>query len=342
MRRMWGAVASSISAVLLSASTPIQTPPPTSHGQQQVYHPEKIEQLQQKIVTELARNRIPLPSIIALDGKEPGFFGWVDRASIATNNFLFGMFEHTTNEGAESSQSVIGVAPDGDIREFLRQKPFGNHYFNYLDVHFEQAQEAIGVHETAHYVDRQLSLSDNIYAKAVLKLDLNKTDPSLIKPADDITPLLKVNIRERVADASAALYMLSNFRDGKITAAIMQWRDSMPEPTHYSASTISATLDAFKNNPRMHMDIVETTKMAASIVTAQIPQIIEEQRAVMAVVAHSKNLEPSEIKPVSANEIKNISRLKKPAVHFLNWRVFLTGLATLISVYPNHMTLSTI
>jgi hypothetical protein len=82
-------------------------------------------------------------------------------------------------------------------------------------------------------------------------------------------------IYERLADASAVLYSLSNYND---TAAIKAYYDgivnltdavSFSDRVHDTSSSINAAVDAFDKSPRKGMSVVETTKWAAQTIKNQ-------------------------------------------------------------------------
>ena len=84
-----------------------------------------------------------------------------------------------------------------------------------------------------------------------------------------------IQIYERLADASAVLYSLSNYND---TAAIKAYYNgivkltdamSFSDRVHDTSSSINAALDAFDKSPRKGISIVETTKWAAEIIKNQ-------------------------------------------------------------------------
>ena len=79
--------------------------------------------------------------------------------------------------------------------------------------------------------------------------------------------LLAINVNERLADAAATLYILSNYGDGRdLIKMVENYRNSSSEPSHYTASTISKAVEAFDAHPRHHLSIVEATDMAADII----------------------------------------------------------------------------
>jgi uncharacterized iron-regulated protein len=81
-------------------------------------------------------------------------------------------------------------------------------------------------------------------------------------------------IRERIADASAALYILSNYGDTPETRAflreVIDLRSAYFEDViHDTASSLQGALDAFSNHPAKELSIVKTTAKAAEIIKSQ-------------------------------------------------------------------------
>lgn len=89
-----------------------------------------------------------------------------------------------------------------------------------------------------------------------------------------VASVMAVQIQERIADASATLYILSNYTD--TPRALKYVRDySLFRQAHYmdtvhdTSSSIEAAITAFKRHPIKGLSIVQTTQLASKIIKAQ-------------------------------------------------------------------------
>lgn len=113
------------------------------------------------------------------------------------------------------------------------------------------------LHETAHYVNARKGFSTEI-AKEI---------ESKERVANNEKSLLEINVNERIADATATLYILSNYEDGQsLITMVENFRNASSEPSHYTASTIAKAVEAYQANPHKGISIVEATAIAADII----------------------------------------------------------------------------
>lgn len=137
------------------------------------------------------------------------------------------------------------------------------------------AQIFNALHETAHYVDHQSGwLSSKVLAKLEDHADHEYREFGNPKPLLD-----QENIRERLADTAAALYIMSNFENQNELKEFILFkaasRGAYPQPAHYhyfdhdTMSSTMAGIKAFNKNQRLGISIVEATQWAAEIIAKQ-------------------------------------------------------------------------
>ena len=124
----------------------------------------------------------------------------------------------------------------------------------------------IALHEVTHYVSYRFRFDETVSRLASADASEGAVD--------------RANVRERIADAGAALYLLSNFSDrAEIDAELQARADVLKarvfDPGHDTLSSIFAARDAFDAAPRHGLSIVETTRWAAAIVARQPAQALD-------------------------------------------------------------------
>jgi hypothetical protein len=159
-------------------------------------------------------------------------------------------------------------------------------------------QVFIALHETSHFVAASLGLNGQVL-KAMMR-----NDPVPLKGA--MRDGLEANARERLADTAASLYFLSNYRDADTVKAFQDFRQAIPEPTHYTTSSIAAAQTAFVSHPRYGMSIVDAGKWAAQIISSQHGLVHEY---LMANKHHEAMLEL----PVEESAVAKHGRQEKPS-----------------------------
>ncbi|MDP9128154.1 MAG: hypothetical protein M3N08_07850 [Pseudomonadota bacterium] len=171
-----------------------------------------------------------------------------------------------------------------------------------LQNSFNAWRAFVALHETAHYVALHTKIDGYNDLNHYVFNKVNKVeglDDSLYRSAPTLVPKdvpsfvaqqILTNLPERIADASAALYILSNCADpaknqsfleditdfrraaylgGDALAGIQSgtWVSSWGR--HNTASSLQTALKNFRHDGRPGMTIVETTELAARLVVAQ-------------------------------------------------------------------------
>jgi hypothetical protein len=136
----------------------------------------------------------------------------------------------------------------------------------------------VGLHEAAHYASFRLGLDQSAYAAVKRKIDAYNASPG-VEPAYKVQVSFQ-NVREDVADASAILYIYSNYDDVAANDAEAQAKADMRvsaffDSEHETSNAIAAARAAFLRNPRRGLSIVETTRLAAEIVTNEPAQDLD-------------------------------------------------------------------
>lgn len=182
-----------------------------------------------------------------------------------------------------------------------------------------QLDTFIALHECAHYVTYNMNLDgkvakgnldtndevfDNInqissqsipsYGNSLKKGLQNATsgeEKAALQDKLTVARGVASYVPDRIADASASLYMLSNTNNPERTEAFLKHWEAFRNTTftdlaHDTSSSIEAAIEEFKQNPRKNMSIVETTKLAAQIVSSQ-----SDLQLSTAEMAHEMNLQ---------------------------------------------------
>jgi len=182
-----------------------------------------------------------------------------------------GQAAYDTNTDANS---VTGISRDGDVRyemvRHLEKSPYSGACTSLFEQNFEGFRNMVALHEMSHYIDTKLGLAHAIVSDLTKYIDVDGQNDYHGRD-----PIFVVNIRERIADASAVIYILSNYAGTPLATQLVDWRQANLEGTHFTSSTVSLAIDHFKENPRAGMTLVETTKMAADIISGQ-PKLWKE------------------------------------------------------------------
>jgi len=131
-------------------------------------------------------------------------------------------------------------------------------------------QVEVALHEVAHYVSFRLGLDPLAYVKVKKEADARNLDP-VTQPEDRVLVTYN-NINEDISDASAVLYIYSNFGDAAVDDAEAQAKADMRlaeyfDWEHETSGAILAARNAFLRDPKYGLGIVETTRWAARLVT---------------------------------------------------------------------------
>ena len=132
-------------------------------------------------------------------------------------------------------------------------------------------QVEVALHEVAHYVSFRLGLDPLAYGKARQEVDAYNRAPST-QPESRVLVTYN-NVNEDISDASAILYIYSNFKDVAVDDAEAQAKADMRvaeyfDSEHETSGAIMAARKAFLRAPRYGLSIVETTRWAARLVTS--------------------------------------------------------------------------
>ncbi len=136
----------------------------------------------------------------------------------------------------------------------------------------------VGLHEAAHFVSFRLRLDRSAYAAVRRTIDAYNADPA-ISQAYKVNVSFQ-NVREDIADASAILYIYSNYRDVAANDAEAQAKADMRvseffDSEHETSKSIAAARAAFLSHPQYGLTIVETTQAAADIVMNEPVQYLD-------------------------------------------------------------------
>jgi hypothetical protein len=177
--------------------------------------------------------------------------------------------------------SITGFARDGDERYIMRRDlempPYSGSCHSIIDRDFDAYRVVEEVHEFTHYVVNRMGLSEKTLQKVLTNETLRgETRPDLNSFAE--IDLMRDNIEERIADASAVLYIKSNYGSSAPLDQMPDWRQteiSAHTPDHFTSSSIAVALADFGRNPVRGMTIIEAVQRATDIVAAQ-PELWEE------------------------------------------------------------------
>ena len=127
----------------------------------------------------------------------------------------------------------------------------------------------VALHEVTHYVSLRLGLDPLAYGKLKQEADAYNLDPAT-PPASRVLVNYN-NVNEDISDASAVLYIYSNFRDTVVNDAEAQAKSDMRiaeylDWEHDTSGAITAARKAFLRKPIYGLGIVETTRWAARLV----------------------------------------------------------------------------
>ena len=127
----------------------------------------------------------------------------------------------------------------------------------------------VALHEAAHYVAYRLEIAPPAYASVKRTVD-DYNHAHAAQPQTEVRVTYN-NVREDISDASAVLYIYSNFRDVAVNDAEARAKADMRvaeyfDWEHETSGSIAAARKAFLRRPRYGLSIVETTRWAASLV----------------------------------------------------------------------------
>jgi len=129
----------------------------------------------------------------------------------------------------------------------------------------------VALHEAAHYVSYRLGVDPPAYASLKRKADAYNS-ASATRSEDRILVTYN-NINEDISDASAILYIYSNFKSTAVNDAEAQAKADMRVAEyfdwgHETSGSIAGARNAFLRSPRHGLTIVQTTQWAARLVTS--------------------------------------------------------------------------
>jgi hypothetical protein len=127
----------------------------------------------------------------------------------------------------------------------------------------------VALHEVTHYVSLRLGLDPLAYGTLKRRADAYDRDPST--PPESRVLVTYNNVNEDISDASAVLYIYSNYRDTAVNDAEAQAKADMRvaeylDWEHDTSGAIAAARKAFLRDPKHGLSVVETTRWAARLV----------------------------------------------------------------------------
>lgn len=245
--------------------------------------PEKLKASLLKQITDAG---LPKPDVMELYPAK----GWKDPTGYAerNSNGYTNKRGIVGNTDRNFSQDILSSLNDG----FPNQPKCGSHAFVTGDNAYNTYD---ALHETTHYIAYNMVDANGADLNWYLFSAVNAISPPQ-KPYDyasalrtqwghskDMNTFIKLTVAkntyiqlyERLADAGAVLYSLSNYND---TAAIKAYYNgivnltdamSFSDRVHDTSSSINAVVDTFDKSPRKGLSIVETTQWAAQIIKNQ-------------------------------------------------------------------------
>ena len=220
--------------------------------------------LEKDIKRDLRNADIPLPFYMNLFPSFPKSPEIINtRVSIRV---IFGAGPHW---GTEKKRQMT-QAYNGGVFKTLRVFP--ENYFKRPLSPLERIASA--VHEVMHHVDLSKRMTGGI-------IDAAKTMPQDPK----IKALFFGNIAERIADAGATLYLLSNVSDLKRAGWVVQKREDdrrvCADATHYTVSSIESAVAWFQARPMQGLGVYEAALFARQFVAAEANEIADQFPAVV-------------------------------------------------------------
>jgi hypothetical protein len=136
----------------------------------------------------------------------------------------------------------------------------------------------VALHEAAHYTSYRLGLEPSAYRAVKQKIDAYNR--GLASHPEYQTFVSYNNVREDIADASAILYIYSNFANVAVNDTEARAKADMRVAEyfdwgHETSASIMAARAAFLRAPKHGLTIIETTRWAASLVTSLPPATID-------------------------------------------------------------------
>jgi len=135
----------------------------------------------------------------------------------------------------------------------------------------------VALHEAAHYVSQRLGLGPEAYEPVKQRVD--DYNRAHVDHPESQVQVTYNNVREDISDASAILYIYSNYRDVAGDDAEAQAKADMRVADyfdwgHETSGAIMAARSAFLRDPKYGLTITQTTQWAAKVVAeAPLPAI---------------------------------------------------------------------
>ena len=178
---------------------------------------------------------------------------------------------------------LVGIARQGEMREFMT-KPLNVTYQCALNEvvdpgFFENLRILDYIHEVAHRVSSQRHLTDAINKELDNTLDehFSKIKNANAHAIQAIKADIAANINERQADATVAIYVMSNLP--QFTKELEYFRDRrvvevLKVHDHNTGNSINAAMTAFANAPRPNLSLIEAAEWAQHILKEQKETLI--------------------------------------------------------------------
>ncbi len=178
-------------------------------------------------------------------------------------------------EGYQKGNTVVGISTNGSfvkaVKHTVNTGLFSNlptcadNKINNKDI-LDSVRTYVVLHELGHYIDKELKLTSNIQDYAAQHVT-GKTH------GEDAKTLIKSNVRERLADMTAAIYIKSNFPDKKDTVDFVM--NIRQVHTHdISHNTVLSLGSTKKNEYTANLSIVESAIKASKILETQKDDIV--------------------------------------------------------------------
>ena len=283
----------------------------------QVYGAESVAStdlaaLTVSIQQQVTRSGLPTPTLNLFPAEPQGLAKiWeaAGNASARVNEFL-GMTTYSTQEAEQKGVAVTGLrggqAGRDEVSRFAKDRTPGHVLSGSCECgmdHSRMSQDFpafrvfAALHETTHFVSQFKGMDAPARDQALL---MSPNAGDLSQDRD-----FQQNIRERIADVSASLYLLSNYKDAKAYLGdVKDLRNANLEPVHYTTSSINAGIAAFEKAPRRGMSIVDTTQMAVAIIGNQPKLGAEYKEAVLGFRAANTGA-ISTLDPVASRMVKD-------------------------------------
>ena len=173
-----------------------------------------------------------------------------------------------------TGQSSVGMEKWGNDLKIHSLRPAFDNLPGANPVVFSKTNMAesimTAVHEITHYIDYRQRLTEEVIEHA---FDRNPI------VAEGTGQTVVDCLRERIADASSALYLLSNCEDRdeaiKAIHSRTMLRSFYLEVSHYTADILKDAVAAFDRNPKRGLTVDQTARWAARIVEKK-PDVLRQ------------------------------------------------------------------